>query len=330
MSDLYRSYTVDAQTALTEFSNEFAAALAVQEPTGWAQSIGVYKETGSIKATFPVSIHAAGYHEYKGNSKFRDLFSRSLSVTKKQWQDGVEAMARVIESDEFSGWNEEPANIAREGARQPAKLVAAMLNANPLLDIYKVEIDGAPVASAVNLFHAAHPVNMLDASKGTFDNDETYSALDDSFMQAAMNDFLTRKGSNGESLGLTLKAFLIPPELLVQMKKFLESDLLLEAVKNAGGTIVSGFGNSNVWKGTVELIVAPELSVYSTTTFYGLDTAATAKPWVLLSGGAPEERVYDKTSDKYKDTGLVAVSYILDMGVAAALPHAITRYTYSA
>jgi hypothetical protein len=329
MSVPFNTVTRDGQVALTEFSDQFFAALAVADPSTWATQLGLYYQTNAIKSTFPISLSAAGYKEFKGNFKLRDMYERSLSVTQKQWTDGVEILYQRIKNGDFVGWLNEPANMAREALRHPNELVAAMLDANPYLDFYRTEVDGQSVASAIRLFASNHPVSLIDSAMGTFDNDQTWTAFNDAFLQAAKLDFASRKGPNGKSMGIVLRSFIVPNALAPSFRKVLESDYLVQAVENAGGAIVGGFGNTNVHRGTVNLIVAEELDQYSTTTFYGIDPMSAAKPWILQSGGAPEEIRHDQDSDYYKQTLHIAVKYVLDAGIAAALPHAITRYTFA-
>src|SRR5688500_5256983 len=88
----------DAQTALTEFTQDFAMALAQGPVEQWAKERGFYRPSRALKAVFPIPVSAAGYNELKGDLKYRDLFQQSLEFTPKTWQDGVSALASVVEA----------------------------------------------------------------------------------------------------------------------------------------------------------------------------------------------------------------------------------------
>lgn len=325
MANPYLLVSHDAQLALTQFSSEFDAAYVTADPGQWARDFGLVNSSKNIRTTYPIPVSAAGYHEKKGDTKFRSLFERSLSMSPRQWEDAVAELASVVEAPDFIGWAGEPARIAKESARQPAKLVAVMLNANPLLDLYRVELPGGSVASAIRLFASNHPVNIFDSAKGTFDNDLAVTGIDSTSISAVKLWFANQKAPNGEKAGLNFDTLLIPSALSEQAKNFFESDNLVLAVEAAGGAIVGGVPTNNRHKGTVNVIVCPEL--LDDAVMYALDSNSGAYPWILQDGGAPEEIVFDKTDHMYKTTLKIGVSYTLTMAVAAALPLAIARLT---
>jgi hypothetical protein len=318
--------TVDAQARLTEFSSAFDQALATIDPeNSFARDFGLVNSSRAIATTYPIPLSAAGYVKKSGDVKMRRLYERSLSMTPYEHEDGVEELAYKIEAPDFVGWSSEPARIAREGLRLPNKLVAAILKANPLLDLYVEKQPGGNTASTIRLFADDHPVNILDSSFGTFDNDQTAVEIGEAMVKACKNRFRTRKAPNGTPMGLQFTHLLVPAALEELAKDFFESDTLVLAVANAGGTIVGGVPRKNRFMGAVQPVIVPEL--LDDNIVYALDGNSGVFPWVLQDGGAPEEIVFDKTSDRYKTTGMVGVSYKLLMAVAAALPHAVERIT---
>lgn len=327
MASPYQLVSRDAQQALTEFSQDFDAAYVVADPGSWARDLGLTNSSRAIKTTYPLPISAAGYHEFKGESKFRSLFERSVSMSPKEWQDGVEEQAIRIEAPDFIGWAGEPARIAKEGARQPAKQVAAMLHANPYLALYSEESEGGTTASTIRLFASNHPVNIFDSTKGTFDNDLSITGIDAESISAVKLYFASLLAPNGEPMGLVFDTLLVPAALSEQAKNFFESDNLILAVENAGGAIVGGVPTNNRHKGTVNVIVCPEL--LDANVCYALDSKSGAYPWILQDGGEPEQIIFDKTSDLYKTKFKLAISFKLTMAVVAALPIAIARLTIS-
>jgi hypothetical protein len=120
----------------------------------------------------------------------------------------------------------------------------------------------------------------------------------------------------------------VPAALEESAKDFFESDNLVLAIENqAGSENVGGTWTNNRHKGTVEVVVCDEL--LDDAIMYAIDGTRGVYPWIVQDGGTPEEIRYDKTDALYKDQGKIGVKYVLTMGVAAALPHAIERLTIS-
>jgi phage major head subunit gpT-like protein len=330
MADAYNSVSRTVQGALTEYSDAFKSALAIaaEEVTSWATDLGMTATSNAIKTIYPFPIFAAGYHEFKGEIKYRSLYDRQISMRGKQWQDGVTEKAAVIEAGDFMGWGEQPAAMALEARRLPNTIVAAMLASNsfagPALEIYRNPDDSsADIVKA--LFASDHRYNVLDASVGTFDNTDIHDALDDDFLTEQKEYFRGLKGPNGQPLGLRMTHLLVPASLEEQARKLLESDILVEAVLN-GSTVVGGVGVANRHKGTVTLVVADELQEGTNPYVYALALNKPGmKPWIVQTTGAAEELVRDKESDYYKTTLKVSIAHVIDANVGAAFPQAIRR-----
>src|SRR6185369_8312252 len=109
MSQPYFQVSRDAARALEEFSDQFRSALVLTEPDQWDDlglSYTLANAAGTV--TFPLPIDAAGYKEFEGDLKYRRLYTRSMSFRTKQWADGVEEQANVIENDQFNGFADAP------------------------------------------------------------------------------------------------------------------------------------------------------------------------------------------------------------------------------
>lgn len=328
MGTLYNQVSRDAQIALNDFSSAFDAALALANPDTWAEQYGLPNTSNAIRTTYPLPISAAGYKERSGDDKLRALFERSMSMTNKEWYDGVEAPSDIVEAPDFIGWTTEPQRIALEAQRLPNTLIAAMLAANPLLDLYRYELPGGSVASTIHLFDNSHPVNILDNTFGTFDNDHSFTAIDEAWVAATKLRFRQKKGPNGQPLGLRFDTLLVPSAREDEALDFFEQDTIIDALLNVAGTEnVAAVPKRNRHKGTVRVVVCDELT--SDNVIYPLCAASLARPWIVQSAGPVVEIRYDKTSDFWKNTGKLAVKYVKKMGVAAAMPHAIERHTDS-
>lgn len=334
----YLHVSRDAAQALTEYRQEFSSALTIADDFPiWSEELGYVLTTSALKSTFPVNVDAAGYKPFKGNMKYRSLYARSMSMITTPWQDGVEALSSVIEAPEFMGWATAPQNMAREWRRLPNLIVADMLAEGsldgPILDFY-TDRDSKTISTR-RLFAADHPCNVFKSSAGTFDNRMSTTVAEirnGTFFKAISKHFRTLKGPNGKAMGFRMGGgeFLLPVEWEELFKEVLESDDLVRAVSNAGAldatsNVVAAIPRNNIYKGTMGAKVAEELADQDH--FYAIASGGDAGnvPWVCMKEGAPEEITFDKTSERWKDTGMVSIGYRGNANAAACLPHRIVR-----
>jgi hypothetical protein len=329
----YTSVSRTAARALEEFSDAFSGALALGEPNLWAGKLGLVVVTDALKLTFPIPLDSVGYKEFKGDIKFRSLYMRALSMKSKKWQDGVEELAEIVEAPDFIDWAGQPAKMAAEWQRLPNILVAAMLEANPVLDYYRDP--DTNTAGSRTLFAADHPCNVLIGSD-TFDNDRDTTLADirsGKFFEDASDYYAAIKGPNGKPLGLRMAggSVLCSGGREQLLRKALEQDTVINAVNtsgvpNATSSVIAAVTQTNIHKGTIGYEVARELTsdTYLYTFASGNDDA---HPFIIQQGASPEEIRHDKTSEKYKNHLKVGVAYVGDANCAAALPHKICRWT---
>lgn len=310
----------DAQRALEEFSQDFSATLV--QGTGveqWAKTYGLHKSSRAIKTTFPIPLSAAGYKEFLGDIKYRSLYEKSLSITPKTYQDGVAELASIVEAPDFIGWSAEPAAVAAAADSHLNELVAALLTANPTL-----EIDGKA------MFAADHPFNVVKSSVGTFDNDIAGAGTRFTIanLKTAKAAFRAIKAPNGKPLGLRMTHALFPAAQEEEVKDLLENDMLIQAIEDSDGDKQFGaVGNRH--KGTIKPIFSDELE--SDDVWYPLALNKPGMvPWIVLDEGAPEEIRSDKSSALYASSLKIGVAYILRAGGALALPQCIQRWAGTA
>lgn len=323
----------DAARALSEFSEEFKGALALGDFPTWAETLGLVRTTTALRTTFPIPLDQAGYHEFKGEMKYRSLYARSLSMKSRTWQDGVEELAMIIEAPDFIDWAGAPSNMATEWLRLPNEIVADMLALNsldgPVLDFYRDP--DTNTAGTRKLFASDHPFNVLDPGLGDFDNTGTTTIADiesGAFFSDMETYFSSIKGANGKPLGLSFLGggtVLTPATRAETFRKVLAFDTLTQAVQNAAKTDnVAAVVRNNIYKGTVSYIKANELADQDY--IYAIANGKPGcYPWVVQRSGAPEEILFDKTSEKYKASGKVSIGYRGETEAAAALPHRIKR-----
>lgn len=307
----YEQVSTDAQTALTEFVDEFALALSQAPASGWAEDLGVTRVSRMLKSKFPVPVSAAGYKEFEGDLRYRSIFEKSVTVTPKTWQDGVSELLSIIEAPDFIGWNDEPMRMALAAGSLTNEIIVALLEA---------ATSGAHEWDGESFFDTDHPVNILDTGAGTFSNDFTGAGTNLSIanLKLAKERFRKIKAANGKPMGLRLTHLLVPPALEETAADMLERDLIIESNgANDFGTV------RNRHMGTVKVVVADELT--SDSQWYGLALNKPGmRPWGLQKRTAtPEVRIHGRDSAMFEKELKVGVDAMLDVGGALLLPHCI-------
>jgi hypothetical protein len=340
----YTSGSRTAIRALEEFDNSFQSALSIAEPDSlWAAQHGLVLSTDALKTTFPIPLDAAGYKEFKGEIKYRSLYMRAISVfNDKTWQDGVEELASIVELPDFIGWNDQPSKMATEWTRLPNTLVAAVLEANPDLELYRDPDTGT--LTSRTLFASDHPCNILLSGMGSFDNDRTTTQADilnGQFLNDLKAYARSIKGPNGQPMGLRGDGAVVlcngsREQLLDEAFK---QDMLIRTVSNAGvisppgaaGTVSAAALQRNRHLGTVSYQVCDELTSSSDSVLYVVLAGNPALyPWVVMQEAAPEVIIQDKSDAKYKESLKISYSSHGQAKAAAMMPHRIVKYTITA
>ncbi len=313
MGQEFNLISSDAQRAVEEFAQDFSLALTQPGVELWAKANGLYRASRALKTTFPIPVSAAGYNEFKGDVKYRDLFEKSLELIPKTWQDGVAALASVVEAPDFTGWISEPAAMAAAAASILNQIIADALAANAVC------WDGK------TFFADDHPNNVFKTSAGTYDNDITGAGTTPTAanLKIAKANFRKIKAPNGKPLGLRMTHVLAPAALEETFKDLLEQDLVIQAAGSAFGAV------NNRHKGTVIPIFSDELADDSKWYPLALNKPGMF-PWIVQDEGSPEEIRSDKTSHLYATTLKVGVAYVLRGNGALALPQCVQRFAGTA
>lgn len=305
--------SLDAQTRLTEFREDFALAYS-QEVTpedDWARSLGLYLASKALKTKFPIPVSAAGYKEFEGDVRYRSVFEKSFELVPKTWQDGVAELASVVEAPDFIGWPMQADAMASAARALPNEIIAGLLEAN-----------ATHALDALAFFHATHPVNVFDTAVGTFAN--TFSgagtAASTTALETAKANMRKIKAANGKPMGLRVTHILCHSEKEETWRNILERDLIIESNgANNFGTV------NNRHKGTVKLIVSDQLTVSAQWYALGLNKPG-MYPWVVQDEGAPETIIQGKEDALYKTTLKVGMASILRGNGGLAVPQCIHRY----
>jgi len=331
--------------AIREFNDRYLAAIGASQPSGWADVLGELIPTDRPMITFPVSQLRTLYRRTEGESRFKKLREASFDVKAEEFDDGYEAKLSDLFQQVFAyrNWQQAPSRLVNAEEQFRHTSTAALLANGTSTNC----VDGK------HFFATDHPVNMFDASVQT----PSASSIWSNYQSSAKNvlgssatgntgAFLTDNlqaevvsmqtgvpDENGQLLGADPDTILVPADYYEPLKNGLANARLLSIVTANAGNEVAAAALENVYKGRFNVLPVKEFSMATGTTadWYLVDSKlvrAGVAPWVSMRQTMPQSlalRVYDESSDYFKDTGNIKMSSHIWYGFALALPHAIRR-----
>jgi hypothetical protein len=349
--------------AIREFNDRYLAAIGASKPTGWADTLGELVPTDRPMVTFPVSQLRTLYQKSTGENRFKKLLEKSFDVKTQEFDDGYEAKLTdlFLEVFAYRNWQRAPERLvlAEEQHRhlQIAQILdgsgtrgGAVGSANDPGGISRLCVDG------VNFFATNHPANMVDSSVvspvtgaatwsnyqssaknvlGSTASGNTGTFLLDNLQTEVINMQTGVLDENGLLFGADPDTIIVPPDYYEPLKNALANDRILEFVSDAGGATnaMAGAAVTNIYKGRFQVHSAKEFTTVSGSTadWYLVDSKMLkggVEPWISLRQTMPQSlalRVYDESTDYFKDTGNIKLSSHIWYGFSLALPHAIRR-----
>jgi phage major head subunit gpT-like protein len=235
--------------------------------------------------------------EWVGPRTVHSLGAKTYQVSPKPFENTIEIDKFKLEDDQFGVYY----TMVQQMGQEAAKLMDYEIR-DLLIGI------GAYTGTAQNgldggtHFNVAHNIDINDSSKGTFCNDyrggvsvggiTVGGALSPTAYSTMRADMLSRKGENGETLGVNPDSLIVGPQNESTGLGILNNDFF--APQTYLGTTMVG-SSQNTLKGTAQLIMFPELSHASAdpTDFYLMDCSKAVKPlmWALRQAPVFVQRI---------------------------------------
>ncbi len=198
-----------------------------------------------------------GMREWIGERQLKNLSAASYVIRNKSFESTVSVPREDIEDDTIGIYQPMVQEMAQAASAHPDELIFTLLKKGFVEKCY----DGKP------FFAADHPVGKLKVSnKGT-------AALSVESYGAARTVILSMKDENGKSLNLVPNLLVVPPALEGMGLRILQSEQI--------------DSSTNIYKGTAELLVVPELAGEDTA-WYLLCTTRPLKPLIYQERKAPK------------------------------------------
>jgi hypothetical protein len=349
--------------AIREFNDRYLAAVGASRPTGWADTNGDLVPTDRPLVTFPVSQLRTFYQKTTGESRFKKLLEKSFDVKTQEFDDGYEAklMDLFLQVFAYRNWQRAPERLVLAEEQHRHNQVAIILDgtgnrsgaansANDPGGVGRLCVDGQ------NFFSATHPANMTDSSVaspitgattwsnyqssaknvlGSGATGNTGTFLIDNLQAEVINMQTQVLDENGYLMGADPDTILVPQDYYEPLKNGLANARVLNFLSDLGGATnaMAGAAVDQIYKGKFNVLPCKEFTTItgSTADWYLVDSKmlkAGIAPWVTLRQTVPQSlalRVFDESSDYFKDTGNIKLSSHIWYGFSLALPHAIRR-----
>jgi hypothetical protein len=331
--------STDVNTALTFFALDLLDAFDGIQADPLVE-MGMQATTSALNYKMPLSVGDPLFQKISGDFRYRRLGELMLSVATELWQDGVLAEARVIESDQWTGWGKQPAKMALAAIKIASRAIAAAIQAGKTTP----SLENLEGSTTIKFFDANHPVDPFDAGKGSFSNLFTTSALTAAVVDVVWQAINTMKSPNGvDYRNLTWTHVLVGKDLEQAARRLFENP---DPILVSSGTSTQQVLRPNIIaKYGIKVMASPYLT--DAGVWYPICTEEDGEaPWITLrklsanptaAGVGPatnnefEMIVDDKSSELYKHgskagpRGHVGIAAKREVGAALTTPFRLFR-----
>jgi len=312
LASIQRSQSVgtDVVIALTMFQEAFLNAFRGYSMPEMV-ALGLEESTSALSYKMPMSVGSSAWAQVTGGVQYDNVGEVMLPISIPEYAAAVAAEVKKLQSDQWTGWGERPAESAFNARNIGEVALALALEAGETTLSVENFLDSGPVggnAAAIKIFQANHPYTPLDLSdtSATWTNLYTGSNTDsvgNDFSAAPLNlSSIDRVANNSQHMiGMNGKDFfplewkytVVPPQLSRQAKRYFEdqgtrNDTITEGASGAtvgtGGTSADAFARPNTAKDLGVKVVVNRYLTSATTWYPVFTTPASRKaPWVCVN-----------------------------------------------
>ena len=212
--------------------------------------------TGSNTHTevYPFLGNIPALEEWVGERQSKGLKAYDFAIKNRHFEATLKVNRDQVEDNQLGGFYPMAELLGRRAAQHPDELISALIEGG----FTGISYDGS------TFFSTTHPVGSATASN------RTTSALDATSYAAARAAMMNFTDDQGKKLNIRPNLLIVPPALETTGRLLLNADFI---------SVSSGSTQNNVWKGSADLLVVPQLT--DATNWYLLDTSAGIPPFIL-------------------------------------------------
>jgi len=270
-----------SQGTLTGLFSNFITtfANAYQQTPLWLDKVATVEPSGSAQNVYAWMQRVPAMREWIGPRTINALATYIQTVPNKLFEDTIAIDKITIEDDQYGMYAPHLRLLGEAAKKWPDQTMAACIQAAHSTVCY----DGQ------YFFDTDHPVNKYDATVLAPDGTAVQSnylastALTPDNYATARQKMMAWVGEDGKPLGVIPDLLVVPPQLEYTARNLLHGDFI--APQTVGGNTQVG-ANTNVLKGSAELLVIPELAG-DAKSWYLLCTKRAVKPFIWQMRKAP-------------------------------------------
>lgn len=214
--------------------------------------------------------------EWIGERVVQNASAHAYTIVNRPFELTLEVDRDQIEDDQLGVFNPMLDMMGQQAKALPDDLTLEVLQAGETELCY----DGQ------NYFDTDHPIDLKAPGKGTQSNLLTGKPLTPENYGAARTHMATWVGEDGRPLKVTPSVLVVPPQLEDEGRRILTAEHIVRTVDDGNGGVVTST-ETNIYKGTADLLVIPELAD-APKDWYLFDTTKPLKPFVYQDRRAPE------------------------------------------
>lgn len=263
------------------FNTLYAQAYARAEP--WYPRVSMEVPSSSRQNRYAWLRLIPRLREWIGERTLRSLETADYILDNKTFEDSIVVKKEDIEDNQLGIFAPGIAMLGEQAKRWGDDLISQVIRSGGT----SLCFDGQAY------FSASHPTGAPGG--GTYQNLWTGMPLNAANYATVRATMGTYVGEDGKPLRVTPTHLIVPPQLELTARQILNADMIASAVP-LGVNAAGGF-QSNVLKGSAELIVIPELAADPAAWYLG-DLSKPVKPFVFQLRKAPSQSsLTDPNSD---------------------------------
>lgn len=244
------------------FSRIFQSAYG--EAPEWGSRIATTVPSSHSEQVYGWMKRMLAMREWLGPRVIDNLEAEAYTIRNKTFEKTFGVPVNDIEDDNLGVYSIKMQELGRIARKWPDQQLKTVLQ------------DGTSGTGfdGVAFFGSTHALNPA----GNQSNNFTGTALTLENYATTREAMMSYTGEDGEPLGVMPNLLIVPPQLDLQARRIINGDL----IGNAGGTAAE----SNVLRGSADVLVIPELANQATT-WYLADVSGALKPLIWQLRQAP-------------------------------------------
>lgn len=249
----------------TTFSSQFRQGYG-SAPT-WYDRVSMTISSSTKIATYGWMARIPKMREWVGPRVVENLNSHAYTLENKDYELTVSVDRNDWEDENLGIYTPLMEEMGRAAAKWPDDLMKTTLQAGTTA----LTFDG------VSFFNTAHPLDPAATQSNNF----TGSPLNAANYASVREKMMCLNGEDGRPLGIMPNLLIVPPQLEQAARIILNAEFVVGTEASSTG------GNTNVLRGSADLLVVPELCNQATT-WYLADTSRPVRPLVFQQRKAPQ------------------------------------------